>query len=166
MTGTDSNTFDKEILSGAISRASESVANGGGPFGAVLRGVNPANGKLYTFTANNRVTADNDPTAHAEVSVIRDACKYLKLFSLEGFTLYSSCEPCPMCLSSALWARVDGVVFAADRYDAADAGFDDLAFYEKLGIDTEELEFVRRIEHEDSLEPFNLWKSKEDRIDY
>lgn len=114
-------------LDHAVQIAVTNVHQAGGPFGAVL--VMP-DGTRYEGV--NRVTANNDPTAHAEVMAIRNACAAEGTFSLEGAVLYSSCEPCPMCLASSMWARVSKVYFAADRYDAADAGFDDLAFYEAI----------------------------------
>ena len=112
-------------LRSAIDVAVRNASEDGGPFGAV---VVTADGR--EFTAVNRVTADNDPTAHAEVSAIRAACAALGTYDLSGAVLYSSCEPCPMCLSSSLWARLDAVYFAADRHDAADGGFDDAVFYD------------------------------------
>ena len=105
---------DDHWLSHAVELAVENVAAGGGPFGAVIvrDGVLVAEGQ-------NRVTRDLDPTAHAEVTAIRRACASLREFSLAGCVLYSSCEPCPLCLTAALWARLDRVVYAADRHDAA-----------------------------------------------
>src|SRR6476620_12393168 len=114
-------------LARSIDLATANVLNSGGPFGAVIV---TADGQA--FDGVNRVTADNDPTAHAEVTAIRRACSALGTFDLRGATLYSSCEPCPMCLASALWARIDRVVFAADRHDAASVGFDDAVFYAHL----------------------------------
>lgn len=151
-------------IKSALIVAKNSVANGGGPFGAILVNHNTGD-EVTVYLDNNHVTENNDPTAHAEVSVIRKACKAEDTFSLEGWTLYSSCEPCPMCLASSLWARVDAVVFAADRHDAAEAGFDDLAFYERMGI-TGMSDFSKRFDHPDKLEPFEAWNEKADRTDY
>src|SRR5438874_2765446 len=107
-------------LDRAVDLATDNVAEGGGPFGAVIiRGES----ELISVGVN-RVTRDLDPTAHAEVVAIREACRKLGDFKLDGCVLVTSCEPCPLCLAAALWARVDRVVFAADRYDAAKAGFD------------------------------------------
>ena len=114
-----------EILQRTIALATANVADGGGPFGAVVR---LPGGELVEGV--NRVTASNDPTAHAEVAAIREACARTRSPDLRGAVLYSSCEPCPMCLAAALWARLDLVVFAAGRGDAARAGFDDSAFYD------------------------------------
>lgn len=113
-----------EYLARAVAIATENVRNAGGPFGAI---VVTADGRV--FEGVNRVTANLDPTAHAEVSAIRAACQGTGSFDLTGATLYTSCEPCPMCLASSLWARLDRVYFAATRDDAADAGFDDAVFY-------------------------------------
>lgn len=112
-------------LAKAVELATTNVRNNGGPFGAI---VVTADGR--EFEGLNRVTANLDPTAHAEVTAIRNACQGVGDFDLSGATLYTSCEPCPMCLASALWARIGHVYFAADRHDAAAAGFDDALFYE------------------------------------
>lgn len=116
-----------------------------------------------------RVTSNNDPTAHAEVTAIRTACAETGTFDLTGATLYTSCEPCPMCLASALWARVGRVIFAANRDDAEDAGFDDAVFYKFFEDDTEEK--IMKVEHlqlDDAahLDPFTAWGRYADRIEY
>lgn len=121
---------DQRWLAHALDLAVANVEAGGGPFGAVV-----VRGDTLLSTGQNRVTRDNDPTAHAEVVAIRAACSAEGDFSLAGCTLYTSCEPCPLCMSAALWARIDRVVYAADRHDAARGGFDDRAFYELLGQD-------------------------------
>jgi len=144
------------VLIEAIKLAVENVENGGGPFGAII--VMP-NGNVYEGV--NRVTANNDPTAHAEVTAIRNACSGENTFDLSGGIIYSSCEPCPMCLGASLWARLDKIVFGADRFDAADAGFDDAAFYAVL-----ENPPVERILKEENSAPFELWKSKTDKTEY
>jgi guanine deaminase len=157
----------QEFLARSIELATANVLNSGGPFGAVIV---TADGQ--TFDGVNRVTATNDPTAHAEVTAIRRACSELGTFDLTGATLYTSCEPCPMCLASALWARVERVVFAADRHDAASVGFDDAVFYEYFENDQrDELMPVARLDLEDTqappiLEPFTTWNTLESRIDY
>jgi guanine deaminase len=158
---------DQEHLARAVRLATANVLNNGGPFGAVIV---TADGQ--TFEGVNRVTALNDPTAHAEVTAIRRACSELGTFALTGATLYSSCEPCPMCLASALWARVERVVFAADRHDAASAGFDDAVFYEYFENDQRDaLMPVAKLELRDpqallALEPFTTWTGLDSRIDY
>ncbi|WP_380257166.1 nucleoside deaminase [Kineococcus sp. GCM10028916] len=153
---------DQGFLDLAVDLAVRNVADGGGPFGAVVvrDGVVLARGQ-------NRVTRDNDPTAHAEVQAIRAACLGLGSFSLAGCTLYSSCEPCPMCLASALWSRVDRVLFAADRDDAARGGFDDRAFYELF--DTPRSQWsVPVVQQRDgnSPAPFDAWLASVERVDY
>jgi len=142
----------QDFLAKSIELATANVLNSGGPFGAVI--------------------VTNDPTAHAEVTAIRRACSELGTFDLTGATLYTSCEPCPMCLASALWARVERVVFAADRHDAASVGFDDAVFYEYFENDRRDaLMPVAKLELEDPqappiLEPFNTWNTLDSRIDY
>ncbi|MCK9792347.1 nucleoside deaminase [Isoptericola sp. 4D.3] len=157
-------------LEKAVTLAVDSVANAGGPFGAVIV---TRDGRVVE--GNNRVTQDNDPTAHAEVTAIRRACAELGTFDLSGAVLYSSCEPCPMCLASALWARVDAVYFAADRHDAAAAGFDDAAFYDFFASRLQGLpatragEEVMAVRHErtpSAASPFDAWRVLSTRIDY
>lgn len=121
---------DEPWLARAVALAVANVADGGGPFGAVV----VRDGALVA-EGQNRVTRDLDPTAHAEVQAIRAAGRALGDFSLAGCTLYASCEPCPLCVSASLWARLDRVVYAADRHDAARGGFDDLAFYDLFAAD-------------------------------
>ncbi|GAA1713151.1 nucleoside deaminase [Isoptericola hypogeus] len=157
---------DAAHLEKAVSLAVDSVANAGGPFGAVIV---TADGQV--FEGNNRVTQDNDPTAHAEVTAIRRACAALGTFDLSGAVLYSSCEPCPMCLASSLWARVDAVYFAADRHDAAVAGFDDAVFYDFFdsGPQVRAAGGVMTVRHErttTALAPFDAWRVLDTRIDY
>ncbi len=114
----------------AIRLATENVRSGvGGPFGAVV----VRNGEVVS-TGVNRVTADNDPTAHAEVNAIREACKALGTFQLPGCVLYTSCEPCPMCLGAIYWVRLDSVYFGNTCHDAAEVGFDDHFIYEELTV--------------------------------
>jgi guanine deaminase len=153
-----------KYLAMAVEIASENVRDAGGPFGAIV--VAP-DGRV--FEGVNRVTANNDPTAHAEVVAIRNAAASLGTFDLSGCVLYSSCEPCPMCLASSLWARIDRVVFAADRHDAARAGFDDAVFYDYFDAAGDKaLMPVVRDGHQDTeyLQPFHLWDGLETRIDY
>jgi guanine deaminase len=157
----------EQYLARAIRLATANVLNSGGPFGAL---VVTSDGR--TFDGVNRVTADNDPTAHAEVTAIRTACRELGTFDLSGAVLYTSCEPCPMCLASALWARIRHVVYAADRHDAASVGFDDAVFYEYFeNPNRDSLMPVARLELVEPgapapLEPFNTWNKLETRIEY
>jgi guanine deaminase len=153
---------DARWLARAIALATENVVNGGGPFGALI----VRNGELVA-EGQNRVTATLDPTAHAEVVAIRAACQVIGDFSLAGATLYTSCEPCPLCLSAALWARVDRVVFAADRHDAARGGFDDLEFYELFARDRSTWNVaIDAVRPTNAAEPFDAWLANEARTDY
>lgn len=158
---------DEQLLARSIQLATANVLDHGGPFGAIIVTL-----EGRSFDGVNRVTATSDPTAHAEVTAIRRACSELGTFDLSGATLYASCEPCPMCLASALWARVGRVVFAADRHDAASVGFDDAVFYEYFdGDQRAALMPVSQLELTDShappvLEPFNTWNALGSRIEY
>lgn len=153
---------DERWLTEAVRLATLNVADGGGPFGAVV-----VRGGEVLATGQNRVTRDHDPTAHAEVVAIRAACAAAGDFSLVGATVYASCEPCPLCLAAALWARVERVVFAADRHDAARAGFDDSEFYDLFARErgTWHMPVVaHRIDGAD--EPMDAWLRLGTRIDY
>ena len=146
----------------AIDLAIENVKNGGGPFGAVI----VKNGEIVS-TGVNRVTANNDPTAHAEVSAIRAACEKLGTFMLDGCEIYSSCEPCPMCLGAIYWAHIDRLYYGCNKSDAADAGFDDSFIYKELELDASE----RRLKTEELLPDeakaaFEAWKNNESKIEY
>jgi tRNA(Arg) A34 adenosine deaminase TadA len=147
----------------AIQRAVENVRSGqGGPFGAIV-----VKDSRVIAAGTNSVTASNDPTAHAEVNAIREACRVLGTFQLIGCQIYTSCEPCPMCLGAIYWARPDRVYFAATASDAAEAGFDDSFIYEEL----KRLPRERKIPFEPmmqeaGLEPFREWARKGDRIRY
>jgi guanine deaminase len=152
-------------LARAIEIATENVRNAGGPFGAV---VVSADGRV--FEGVNRVTADLDPSAHAEVTAIRRACQGLGTFDLSGSTLYTSCEPCPMCLGAALWARVERVYYAAGRDDAADAGFDDAVFYRYFDGHPDHREIMPEttieLAPEHRVAPFTEWRRTATRITY
>ncbi|MGC0418049.1 nucleoside deaminase [Embleya sp. AB8] len=155
--------LERAWMQQAIRLATDSVTNGGGPFGALVAKA----GEIVAI-GHNRVTATLDPTAHAEVSAMRAACKELDTFSLDGCVLITSCEPCPMCLSSALWARVDRIVYAADRHDAAVAGFDDRKFYDLFEQKPRSMwpTAVGRLDLPNRTAPFDAWLAKSDRIDY
>jgi guanine deaminase len=147
----------------ALKLASGNARSGlGGPFGAVI-----AAGGEIVAEGVNRVTSDLDPTSHAEVCAIREACRKLGRFSLQGCTVYSSCEPCPMCLGAIYWARLDALYFAASREDAARAGFDDSFLYEQipLGVHERKLPTVRLLQDEGT-EAFALWLRQPGRIPY
>ncbi|MGH3823787.1 MAG: nucleoside deaminase [Pseudonocardiaceae bacterium] len=154
-------SLDEKWLAAAIELAVRNVPEGG-PFGAVV----VAAGALAGI-GQNRVTRDNDPTAHAEVLAIRAACSARGDFSLAGATLYASCEPCPLCLAAALWARVDRVVYAADRYDAARGGFDDRKFHELFARDRGTWAMpVQAFPVPNRTEPFDAWLANPDRVEY
>lgn len=154
--------MDEEFLREAITMAESSVGHEGGPFGALV----VRNGQILGRGAN-RVTADNDPTAHAEVVAIRDACRNAGDFALAGATLYVSCEPCPMCFAAAYWARIERIVFAASREDAAAAGFDDVMIHEQVALPPAErrLPMVQLLRVE-AQQPFLMWRQFDARIDY
>lgn len=160
----DKSKLTAHYLAKAVDLATRNVRDAGGPFGAI---VVTADGR--EFEGVNRVTANLDPTAHAEVTAIRNACQGLGDFDLSGATLYTSCEPCPMCLASSLWARIGNVYFAADRHDAADAGFDDAVFYEYFDSNNDgQLMPVAKVVPETgtAIDPFNEWRGKLDKIKY
>lgn len=147
----------------AIELAIENVRSGrGGPFAAIV--VKDGN---VVGEGTNRVTATNDPTAHAEVVAIRAACSALGAFQLDGCELYTTCEPCPMCLGAIYWARPARVYFASTAADAAAAGFDDAFIYTQISLPLPErkIPFVSMM-REESLACFREWTAKQDRIDY
>lgn len=154
---------DAEYLRRAISLARKHMELGhGGPFGAIV-----VSGEDVVSEGWNEVTTALDPTAHAEVVAIRRASAALGRFSLSGCTLFSSCEPCPMCLAASYWARLDRVVFAATRDDAADAGFDDEELYVQLALPVGErsLPMVSMLRSE-AVRVFDAWREKADKVPY
>ncbi len=155
--------MNNAFMQEAIRLAVENVRSGhGGPFGAVV----VKEGKVIAASAN-QVTASNDPTAHAEVLAIREACRLLGAFQLEGCEIYTSCEPCPMCLGAIYWARADRVYFAASASDAAAAGFDDSFIYEELKVKQSQRKIpFEPMMPEAGLEPFREWLRKNDRVLY
>ena len=161
MTQASDNHEATRYLEQAIELAVRNVSDGGGPFGALV--VTP-DGRVHEGI--NRVTRDNDPTAHAEVVAIRAAAAASATFDLSGAVLYTSCEPCPLCLSAALWARIDRVYFAADRHGAAAAGFDDAVFYEYFNGTRPELLPVAHAAIPTSDAPFDAWRRNTERTDY
>jgi guanine deaminase len=154
---------DPLFLRRAIALATENVEQAkGGPFGAVV----VSNGQIVGEGANS-VTATNDPTAHAEVNALRAAAKALGRFALRGCTLYTSCEPCPMCLAAAYWARVDAIYFGANAADAARAGFDDAFLYEELGKDLDARELpIQQMLGEEAQTSFAAWTLSQNKITY
>jgi len=152
----------QQRLADVVARATRNVADGGGPFAATV-----VRGDDVVASGVNRVTRDHDPTAHAEVVAIRAAARELGTHVLAGTTLVSSCEPCPLCLSAALWARVDAVHYAADRDDAAHGGFDDRAFYDLFDRPRDAWPVpVRQVRVDDATAPFDAWLAKGDRVEY
>jgi guanine deaminase len=149
-------------LDAVVSRATQNVSDGGGPFAALV-----VRGDDIVAEGVNRVTRDLDPTALAEVVAIRSACQAVGDFTPTGCVLVSSCEPCPLCLAAALWARVDEIVYAADRHDAARGGFDDLAFYDLFDRPRDQWSLpVGQRSAPSATAPFDAWLAKTDRVDY
>ncbi len=141
---------------------SQMHAGSGGPFGAIVVLDGQVIGKGW-----NQVTSTNDPTAHAEVVAIRDACRNTKSFSLKGAILYTSCEPCPMCLAATYWSRIDKIYYANTRQDAATIGFDDEFFYQELEKAIEDRVVpMEQIERDQALIVFQEWEQKADKIRY
>ena len=146
----------------AIELSIQSVKSGGGPFGSVI----VKNNKIIS-EGMNRVTNSNDPTAHGEIVAIRNACKNLKDFSLKGCELYTSCEPCPLCLSAIYWSRIDKVYYANTRDDAQKIDFDDSFIYSEIMKKIEQRKIPMRQQLRDkALEAFNLWDKKTDKVKY
>jgi guanine deaminase len=156
------NDQDARWVAEAVDLAVKNVTTGGGPFGALIL----RDGQVLA-TGVNAVTTSNDPTAHAEVVAIRTACRTIGDFRLTGCVLVTSCEPCPLCLAAALWARVERVIYGADRHDAARGGFDDLAFYELFTTPRADWPMaVTSVEVTAPAAPFVAWQAKPDRVDY
>ena len=146
----------------AIALSSRNIDNGGGPFGAVI----VKDGEIVARGAN-RVTADNDPTAHAEVNAIREAARKLGTFDLSGCDIYTSCEPCPMCLSAIYWAHIDRIFYANTQYDAKAIDFDDSFIYTQLALAPEQRSIsAQRMLGEEAIAVFEAWRDKEDKIEY
>lgn len=150
------------FLARAVALASENVAQGGGPFGALV----VKDGGIVAEGAN-RVTAANDPTAHAEVVAIRAACAAIGSFELEGCDVYCSCEPCPMCLGALYWSRARAIYYAATSEDAAEAGFDDRFIYEQIAKPPQDRSIpMLRVPLDGANEPFVRWKTSVGRTEY
>lgn len=153
------NNFMREAI--RLSRQ-KMLADQGGPFGAVV----VRNGKIVG-RGWNRVTATNDPTAHAEMTAIREACKKLKRFHLDDCEIYSSCEPCPMCLAAIYWARLKGVFYANTRRDAAGIHFDDRMIYHEIGLPIPRRKIpMKQLLRNEALKVFMEWKKKSDKVPY
>ena len=151
------------FLQQAIQLAVDNVESGeGGPYGAVI-----VKDSRVIAASSNKVTSTIDPTAHAEIMAIRQACKQLNDFRLIGCVLYTSCEPCPMCLGAIYWARLDAVYYACNRFDAAAANFDDSFIYNEINVLPEQrLIAMHHIKLANAREPFDSWNKKADKITY
>ena len=151
-----------EFMKRAIELSIESVNKGGGPFGCVI-----VKDEKIVSEGSNKVTSSKDPTAHGEIVAIREACKKINNFSLSGFELYSSCEPCPMCLSAIYWARIDKVYFANTRQDAQKIDFDDSLIYSEFqkSLDKRKIPMAQMMRSE-ALKAFELWDKKTDKVKY
>ncbi len=159
----DDDLADRAFMHEAVKAAIKGMnANEGGPFGCVII----KDGKIIG-RGNNKVTSTNDPTAHAEITAIREACKNLNSFQLEGCTIYTSCEPCPMCLGAIYWARPDKVYYGCNQQDAADIGFDDEFIYKEIALPTDERSIkFEQLARNEAIEAFKLWTEKEDKTAY
>lgn len=154
---------EDQLMENACEIAKESVLRGQGPFGCII--TNEKNEIIAT--GNNLVTEDNDPTAHAEIVAIRRACKLLQTFDLSNYKIFSSCEPCPMCLSAIYWARIKNVYYSNTREDAKKIGFDDAYIYDELQKEHSEKKVsLKRISSNNSLDSFHIWDAKKDKIMY
>ena len=150
------------FMSRAIELSIESVKSGGGPFGSVII----KNNEIIS-EGMNRVTKNNDPTAHGEIVAIRNACKNLNDFSLKGCELYTSCEPCPMCLSAIYWSRIDKIYYANTRDDAKKIEFDDSLIYSELTKKIKERKIpTTQLMRDEALQGFKLWKNTENKVKY
>lgn len=156
------NAFDETFMRRAIQISIENINQNGGPFGAVI----VKDGQVVA-ESGNRVTENLDPTAHAEIMAIRQACEKLKTFDLSGCEIYSSCEPCPMCLSAIYWARLDALYFANTKEDAKRIDFDDSFIYEQIPLSIEKRSIpTSQHLHEEALEAFRIWEAKTDKVCY
>ncbi|WP_300934884.1 nucleoside deaminase [uncultured Muribaculum sp.] len=152
----------EELMKEAIRLSEENLDNGGGPFGAVIA----RDGEIVA-TGVNRVTASHDPTAHAEVSAIRAACQKLNTFNLSGCEIYTSCEPCPMCLAAIYWAHLDKVYFGNGKTDAKEIGFDDSFIYDELALPREKRKLpAEMLLDTEAIRAFKMWQKKQDKIEY
>ena len=155
-------TSKSNFMLKAIELSIKSAKSKGGPFGAVIVKNNQIISEGF-----NQVTLNNDPTAHAEIVAIRNACKKLNNFFLKGCNLYTSCEPCPMCLSAIYWSHVDNIYYANTRMDAKDIDFDDSFIYSEVKKDINERKIkMIQLNRDEALEAFKIWQNKEDKIKY
>jgi len=154
--------YNIKFMRKAIALSVENIKNGGGPFGAVI----VKDGKIVA-TGVNRVTANTDPTAHAEVNVIRKAAKKLGTFDLAGCDIYTSCEPCPMCLGAVYWAHIDKMYYGNTKTDACNIGFDDSFIYDEIDLSPENrsIKTLQKLP-EEAIKAFEVWTSSVDKVSY
>lgn len=153
---------NEELMRRAIKLSENSVQNGGGPFGAVIA----KDGEIVA-EGSNKVTIDTDPTAHAEVCTIRNACQKLGTFDLSGCVIYTSCEPCPMCFGAIYWAHLDKIYYANDRKDAGKIGFDDDFIYEEIALEPQYRKKPSEILlRNEAINAFKMWTLKDDKNEY
>ena len=151
-----------KFMQRAIELSIESINSGGGPFGSVI-----VKDEKIISEGMNRVTVDNDPTSHGEIVAIRNACKKLNTFNLSNCYLYSSCEPCPMCMSAIYWSRIGKVYYANTRDDAKKINFDDSLIYSEIPKKNEDKKILmKQIMRNEALKAFDLWDKKTDKIEY
>ena len=153
---------NKNFMLRAIELSINSAQNTGGPFGCVI----VKNNKIIA-EGSNKVTLSNDPTAHAEIVSIREACQSLNTFNLSGCDLYSSCEPCPMCLSAIYWSHIDNIYYANTRDDAKEINFDDSLIYSEFSKKIEDRKIpIKQMLRDEALQAFKIWSKKTDKIEY
>ncbi len=152
----------KSWMREAITLSLRNIDSGGGPFGAVI----VKEGKIVA-RGTNRVTANNDPTAHAEINAIRETAQVLGTFDLSGCEIYTSCEPCPMCLSAIYWARIDHIYYGNTQYDAQAIDFDDSFIYKELSLSPQQRSIpAEHMLGDEAIAAFKKWSDKEDKIKY
>ena len=155
-------TLKNKFMLRAIELSISSANGNGGPFGCVI-----VKDEKIISEGSNKVTFSNDPTAHAEIVAIRDACKKLNIFNLSGCDLYSSCEPCPMCLSAIYWSLVDNIFYANTREDAKKINFDDSLIYSEILKKNEDRKIpIKQMLRNEALKAFEIWNKKTDKIEY
>ena len=151
-----------KFMQRAIELSMESINSGGGPFGSVI-----VKDEKIISEGMNRVTVDNDPTSHGEIVAIRNACKKLNTFNLSNCSLYSSCEPCPMCMSAIYWSRIGNVYYANTRDDAKKINFDDSLIYSEIPKKNEDKKIpIKQMMRNEALKAFDIWDKKTDKIEY
>ena len=151
-----------KFMQRAIELSIESINSGGGPFGSVI-----VKDEKIISEGMNRVTVDNDPTSHGEIVAIRNACKKLNTFNLSNCSLYSSCEPCPMCMSAIYWSRIGNVYYANTRDDAKKINFDDSLIYSEIPKKNEDKKIpIKQMMRNEALKAFDIWDKKTDKVEY